>query len=381
MREFLDTEAAGGIVLLAATFVALLWANSPWQDSYGRLWHTELTFSLGRWKISEDLGHWVNDALMTLFFFVVGLEIKRELVTGELRDRRRVALPAIAAIGGMVVPALLYLAFNAGSAGEDGWGIPMATDIAFAIGVLAVLGSRVPAGLKLFILTLAIVDDVGAIVVIAVFYSRGIAAGWLAVAVTLVLAIAVLRRVRIFWVPAYVLLGAGVWLATFNSGVHATIAGVVLGLLTPMSPPVAERLEHALHPWTSFVVVPIFALANAGVTFRSGTFDAPGASLVAIGIVVGLVAGKTVGITAAAWLAVRAGAARLPDGVRWAQLVGVAAVAGIGFTVSLFVAGLAFGDGSPIEDAAKLGILGASALAAALGALLLVRARDGATEV
>ena len=407
VRQFMQTEAAGGIVLLVAAVVALIWANSPWSGSYRTLWHTELSLRVGRFGLAEDLQHWVNDGLMALFFLVVGLEIKRELVCGELRDPRTAAMPAIAAAGGMAVPALLFLLVNAGSAGSRGWGIPVATDIAFAIGVVALLGSRVPASLKLFLLTLAIVDDIGAIIVIAVFYAGELDPVFLATAVGLLAVMVGLRRAGVVWTLPYVLVGVGVWLATQASGVHATIAGVVLGLLAParaltpaavardwasdladdpspgeldtmtrlartsVSP--AERLQHLLHPWTSFFVLPVFALANAGVAIEADSFDAPAALRVSLGVVLGLVVGKVVGITGAAWLAVRTGVGRLPQGATWPMLVGIGCVAGIGFTVSLFVAELAF-EGGTLQDAAKVGVLGASMVAAILGSVVLIRA-------
>jgi NhaA family Na+:H+ antiporter len=404
LREFLDTEVSGGVVLLAAAVVALVWANSPWRGGYEGLWTLELSLRLGDIRIAEDLRHWVNDALMALFFFVVGLEIKRELVDGELTEPRRAALPVVAALGGMVVPALLYLTVNAGREGAHGWGIPMATDIAFALGVLALLGPRVPSSLKVFLLSLAIVDDIGAIVVIALFYSGGIDFAWLAAAVALIGVVVVLRYIGVWWVPAYVLVGTAVWFATFQSGVHATIAGVALGLLAPARPlhprgdearsrrgeeavrsvgdvraaqhealaslPVAERLAHLLHPWTSFVIVPLFALANAGISLGADDIaDALGAR-VTIGVVLGLVAGKVLGITGAAWVAARAGVARLPEDVSWMQVAGVAAVAGIGFTVSIFIASLAFDSGRLVQEA-KAGILAASFVASVVGASLL----------
>jgi Na+:H+ antiporter, NhaA family len=408
LRQFLHTESGGGIALLVAAVVALVWANSPWSGGYESLWSTELRLSLGGVELSEDLRHWVNDGLMAIFFFVVGLEIKRELVVGELRAPRTAALPALAALGGMVVPAALYLAVNAGREGVDGWGIPMATDIAFAVGVVALLGSRVPSALKLFLLTLAIVDDIGAILVIALVYSEGVDAGALAVAALAGLGIVVLRRLGVDWPFAYVAAGLVLWVATYQSGVHATIAGVVLGLLTPARPVApdlltqdwvsdlaedpsphdlatlrrvarssvspAERLQHDLHPLTSFVIVPLFALANAGVVIERGAFDAPGAGAVALGIGVGLVAGKVIGITGATWLAVRTGVGRLPSGVTVRQLVGVAGVAGIGFTVSLFIAGLAFPEAPGLEAAAKIGILIASVVAAVVGSAILLTA-------
>lgn len=408
VRRFLATEAAGGFVLVVAAIVALVWANSPWRDTYDSLWHTRVDLRIGTFGVTEDLRHVVNDALMTIFFLVVGLEIKRELVTGDLRDPRVAALPAFAALGGMVVPAAIYLALNAGGPGADGWGIPMATDIAFAVGILALLGRRVPATLKLFLLSLAIVDDVGAIVVIAVFYTADLDLVALALAASTVLGVLVLRMLRVQWLPAYVLLGVACWLATFESGIHATIAGVAFGLLAPARPIApadlarqwsldlsdepsadelralavianesvspAERVEHLLHPLTSFVIVPVFALANAGVELRADAFDADGAAAVGLGIGVGLVVGKLAGILFASWLAVRTGVATLADDATWSAMAGVAAIAGIGFTVSLFITGLAFDDPA-LADAAKLAILAASVVAALVGVAVLSRSR------
>jgi NhaA family Na+:H+ antiporter len=405
VHRFLEIEASGGVVLIVAAVVALVWANSPWQQSYTDVFGTVVGLEVGSFELREDVQHWVNDGLMAVFFFVVGLEIKREWVSGELQDRRAAALPAIAAFGGMAVPAAIYAAVNLGGPGGRGWGVPMATDIAFALGVVAVLGRRVPPALKVFLLTLAIVDDIGAIVVIAVFYSSSVSFGWLALAAAIVLAVVILRRGRVWYHPIYVVLGGALWLCLFESGVHATIAGVVMGLLTPARPflpevetdrivdtlenraelepddvrrvsfliaesvPLAERIERALHPWTSFVVVPAFALANAGIELTGDTLS--GGSNVALGVVLGLVVGKTVGISLFSWVACRLGLASLPSGAGWQHLVGVAALAGIGFTVSLFVAGLAFAPGSPAEDQAKIGILAASVLAAATGAVVL----------
>lgn len=417
LQEFLQTEAAGGIVLAACAAVALVWANSPWSDAYHSLWETPITVGVGEFGITEDLQHWVNDLAMALFFFVAGLEIKRELVHGQLRSIRDATLPIACAVGGMVVPALIYLAFNAGDPDTAiGWGVPMATDIAFSIGVLAIVGRRVPISLKVFLLTLAIVDDIGAVIVIAVVYSDGIRLGWLAGAALAVAAVVVLQRSQVRWLAPYVILAVVLWLAVFESGMHATIAGIILGLLTPARPfhhpstvhaamaaqlsgdqgailadelaeerdesafleiasvategvsPLA-RLEHRLHPWSAFVVLPLFALANAGVSLSAGGgLDLT--SGVTLGIVVGLVVGKPVGILLAAVLATRALGARLPDHVGWLELTGAAMLAGIGFTVSLFVAGLAFDP--PISDQAKLAVLGASCIAGVLGAVLLI---------
>jgi len=373
-------EAASGIVLLLAALAALVWANTN-TAGYTTWWHHELTIGSGDLAITETLVHWVNDALMTIFFFVVGLEIKRELVTGELRDRSRAALPALAAVGGMVVPALIYVALNVGGAGLDGWAIPMATDIAFAVGILALLGSRVPSRLKLFLLTLAIVDDVGAIVVIALFYSRGVEPRWLGAAVLCVLTVVAMSRLHVDRVLAYVIPGALLWLCLYEAGIEPTLAGVVLGLLTPALPrrgvPVLERLESMLHPVSSFVIVPIFALANAGVILTGDAIDHALASRVTIGIVAGLVVGKFVGILGASSLAIRAGVGRLPEGLGMRHLTGVAIVGGIGFTVSLFITDLAF-RGQVIDDA-KIGVLAASALSAVIGIVVLRVALPGPT--
>ncbi|HVF14425.1 MAG TPA: Na+/H+ antiporter NhaA [Acidimicrobiales bacterium] len=419
VQRFLDTEASGGILLLGAAAVALAWANSPWSASYQTLWHTDVAFNVGRYALRGDLHHWVNDALMVVFFFVVGLEIKRELVHGDLRDPRTAAMPALAALGGMVVPAAFYLLVNTAGPGSRGWGIPMATDIAFAVGLVTLLGRGVPASLKLFLVTLAVVDDIGAIVVIGLFYSTGLQPRFLGMAAALVVAIALLKRAGVVWLVPYVLLGAALWLVTYASGVHATIAGVVLGLLTPatammpasvarewagdlhddptaqelkamthlarhsVSP--AERISNALHPWSTFMIVPLFALANAGVVIRGDSFDAPGASAVTAGVVLGLVVGKMLGIAGAAWLAARTGLGRLPEGATWPMMFAIAAIAGIGFTVSLFVAELAF-DVGPLQDAAKLGVLAGSTVAAIVGGAALRRAcrerpRSGSTPL
>jgi NhaA family Na+:H+ antiporter len=375
LKDFLHTEAAGGLFLLAATVVALGWANSPFATGYEGLWARELTIGAGPLAVTEDLQHWVNDGLMAVFFFVVGLEIKRELVVGELRERRRASLPVLAAVGGLVVPAGIFLALNAGDQGARGWGIPMATDIAFAVGVLAVLGSRVPAGAKVFLLTLAIVDDIVAITVIAVFYTDQLAVGWLAIAAGGMALVLVLRRLGVRAISAYVPIGVLVWLATLESGVHATIAGVALGLATPARPvggrPVLEQLQHRLHPLSSYLVIPLFALANAGVPLGADALGRAAGNPVAWGVALGLVAGKVLGVAGASLVAVRLRLGALPDDLTMGHVLGLAALAGIGFTVSLFIAELAY-PGSDLVDLAKVGILAGSLVSGLAGAALLV---------
>jgi Na+:H+ antiporter, NhaA family len=372
--DFLRDESAGGIVLLTATVVALVWANSPADGAYTDLWQHELTIGVGSLAISEDLQHWVDDGLMALFFFVVGLEIKRELVVGELRDRRTAMLPAVAALGGVALPALLFVAITAGSGQSSGWAIPAATDIAFAVGVMALLGERVSSGAKLFLLTIAIVDDIVAIAIIAVFYSSDISLLWLGGAAAGLLAVMALRLLGVTRIVAYVPLGLAVWVAMHESGVHATIAGVALGLLTPTGRvggrQVLETLEHRLHPLSAFVVVPLFALANAGVALGGGVLADAASSRLAWAIVVGLLVGKLLGIAGATLLGIRLGWGRLPDGVPRSQVWGIAAVGGIGFTVSLFIAQLAYDDPTVI-DTAKLGVLAGSLVSGVVGLLLL----------
>ncbi len=383
LREFLHAEAAGGVVLALAAAVALLWANSPLADVYDALWHRELTLGVGPAAITEDLQHWVNDGLMAVFFFVVGLEIKRELVTGELRDPRAALLPVLAAAGGVVLPALLFLAVTRGTPAAGGWGIPMATDIAFALGVLALLGPRVPIGAKLFLLTIAIVDDIIAITVIAVVYSDGISTGWLGAAAVGLLLVTALRRCGVTAIWPYVPVAIAVWVATLESGVHATIAGVALGLLTPARPVggrnVLELLEHRLHPLSAFLIVPLFALANAGVAINADALAAPGAARLAGAVALGLVAGKVLGIAGTTLLARRLRLGVLPAGVTTRYVWGLAALAGIGFTVSLFIADLAY-DAPALTDTAKIGILGGSLLAALLGAGILFPGRPSPTS-
>jgi len=379
VARFLALESASGLLLLFATVLALVWANSPWKDGYNSFLGHHLAVNAGPIELHLDVQEFVNDALMAVFFFVIGLEIKRELVKGELRDRRTAALPVIAAIGGMIVPALLYVAINAGSSTVHGWGIPMATDIAFAVGVVALLGNRVPVALKLFLLSLAVVDDLGAIAVIAIFYTSSIAFGWLLGAAGIFVLIGCLRVLRVPSMIPYVFLGIVAWYCMFKSGVHATVAGVALGFLIPLTPmrgqegqpAMAERLEDALHPWSAYVIVPVFALCNAGVILTIDALRDAASSQVTWGVALGLVVGKTVGVVATSLLAIKFGVANRPRGVSNVHMVGIAMAAGIGFTVALFVTNLAFTDAAS-ADQSRIGILGAS-LVAALGAATVLR--------
>ncbi|WLD14396.1 Na+/H+ antiporter NhaA [Planctellipticum variicoloris] len=409
LNRFLHIQSASGVVLLLFTAAALVLANSPVSEDFLSFWKLTAGVSLGEFEFRHSLKHWINDGLMVVFFFAVGLEVKRELVLGELQSLRSAALPVAAAIGGMAVPALVYLTFQWGAAGERGWGIPMATDIAFVVGCMALLGSRVPRSLRVLLLTLAIADDIGAILVIAVGYAGELnlqSLMWGGVGIG---AVVMLARNGVRSVPVYVAFGLGIWYAFHESGVHATVAGVVLGLLTPVRPWIhhglfaeliddlreflhgdawqdpevrldmlksaklavreaaspAERLESLLHPWVSFVIMPLFAFANAGVRIEFAAFAEP----VAVAVAVGLIIGKPLGIVLFSWLAVCAGLAQLPDGVSWKVLGAGGVLAGIGFTMSLFIAGLALQD--PLLDAAKVGILSGSAVCATLGMALL----------
>lgn len=420
--RFSQIEASSGIILLIAAVAALVWANTAWSETYFSLLEEQLTVEFFAFHLDESVLGLINDGLMAVFFFVVGLEIKRELVIGDLRDPRAAALPVMAAVGGMVLPALVYVAFTAGTGAAQGWGIPMATDIAFAVGIVALLGSRVPPGAKLFLLAVAIADDIGAIVVIALFYTSDLDEAYLAAAVggLIIVWIASRANVRAMWF--YVPMALVIWYCTLESGVHATLAGVALGFLTPASPlyrprdfdrsareildqyPTNEditdpesqehfdhetlllseianeavsplnRMEHSLVSWSGFVIVPLFALANAGVDFRNVNLGEAVTSRVALGVAAGLVVGKIVGISVASYGAVRFRLGKLPPGTTWAHVVGLAAVAGIGFTVSLFVTGLAFDDPA-LTNLAKVGIFLGSLVAGAIGSIVLSRAR------
>jgi len=384
LTDFLDDEVLGGVVLLGAAVVALAWANSPWSESYFDLWGSYLKVSFAGLTINLDLQHWINDLLMAVFFFVVGAEIKRELVSGELKDPRDASVPVIAALGGVALPAIIFTVVVRGGEAAGGWAIPAATDIAFAVGVLALLGSRVSNGVRVFLLTIAIVDDIVAILIIALFYSEGISVAWLAVAGGGILAVLLFQRLGIWRIWPYVPLAAVVWLATYESGVHATIAGVALGLLVPIRTfgvrDVHRRLEHVLHPVSAFFVVPLFALANAGIDLGGGVFgDAMGSKLT-WAVILGLVVGKTLGISGSTLLALRFGPGSLPSGMRSAQVWGVGALGGIGFTVALFITDLAFAD-ELLTGQAKIGIFLGSLVSGAIGALLLYRMRDHGRSV
>ncbi len=368
VAEFSRTETAGGVALVVATLAAIVWANLA-ADSYRDLWSSAL--SLPGPDHALTLRAWVNEGLMAVFFFVVGLEIKREIVAGDLRELRAATVPVVAAIGGMVVPALIYVAVTAGTDFASGWGVPMATDIAFAIGVLHLAGPRLPRGIGLTLLTLAIVDDLGAIVVIALFYSGGISVGWLALGLAGGMAMVALRRM-VHHPAWYIVPAVLVWVALQRSGVHATVAGVFVGFLTPMRARTGEEvlvpLEHRLSPWSGFVVVPLFALANAGIVLSADRWRSLTTSRLALGIALGLILGKLVGIVGGTWVATRAGG-RLPDGVGLRAMVAIGLLGGVGFTVSLFVADLAFS--GPTLGTAKLAILCTSIGAAVAAAFLL----------
>lgn len=377
---FLKDEAISGKLILIATILALIAVNSPLRSSYDLLWHNQLSIGLGNLNLSLDLRHWLNEGLMAIFFLVVGLEIKREIVFGQLKDVRRVLLPIAAALGGMVVPALLYLTINHHSDAAQGWGIPIATDIAFAVTVLLLLGSRIPKSLKLFLLTLAIADDIGAIFVIALFYANSINFWFLTSSVLIALGLWGLRRLLANRLPLFILFSIVLWLTMHATGIHASIVGAIVGLLAPTSEDplgksVARRLEDFFLPISTFIVLPMFAFANAGVVLSTRAFsDTTGISVIT-GVVIGLAVGKMVGIFGASWLMTRFGRTSLPTGTTWRHIIGVGFIAGIGFTVSIFMSDLAFPDSPLLIEAAKIGIFIASILSAILGATLLLTSR------
>jgi Na+:H+ antiporter, NhaA family len=423
-QSFIRIEAASGVVLLLASIAAMVWANSPWSDAYFDLWHTRISIDASIVHINLDLRSWVNDALMTVFFLVVGLEIKRELVHGGLRDRRSVALPAVAAVGGMALPAAIYALFNAGEPTLQGWGVPMATDIAFAMGVLSLLGRRVPTSAKVFLLTLAIADDIGAILVIAFFYTSDMNLLALGIAGLMLATIVLLNRSGVRNVNVYLFFGAVMWLGMLESGIHATLTGVVLGLLAPAThfynpatfANVAEdlvsrfrlaqetenieaqeailaqvedlsqgteapldRLERSLHPWVSFGIVPLFALANAGVYISGAVAEAAIQSPISQGVAFALLFGKPAGIFLFTFLAVKLRLCEMPPGTTWLHILGIGMLGGIGFTVSLLITGLAF-ESALLADEAKLGVLCGSIVSGIVGFAFLWLTRSRAVE-
>ncbi len=418
LQNFLHQEASGGILLIICTIAALTWANSPFAASYHHLWNTYLSIDLGGMALKYTLHHWINDGLMVIFFFVVGLEIKRELIAGELSSIKQASLPIAAALGGMIVPAAIYFLLNSGKEGSAGWGIPMATDIAFVVGILALLGKRVPLSLKIFVLALAIVDDIGAVLVIAVFYTSNISMNSLMLAGVILLILILMNKIGVRNLLLYSLAGIVLWLAFLKSGVHATVAGVLLAFTIPASSRIntkkftgdtqlllqefnnagehgnniltnSERLavideienncekiltplqkfEHGLHPWVAFAIMPVFALANAGVSIGEGL----GTALlhpVSLGIILGLFFGKQIGIFSFSFIAIKLGLAAKPQGVSWTKIYAAAILAGIGFTMSLFIANLAF-NSAELLDIAKVGILTGSLISGIIGFFIL----------
>jgi len=377
LHRFFQNEASGGIILILAAALAMLLANlGVTRDLYHAFLETPVELRVGVLEINKNMLLWINDALMAVFFLLVGLEVKRELVQGSLASRQRAAFPVIAAIGGMVVPALIYLAFNwQDPVARHGWAIPAATDIAFALGVLALLGNRVPMALKIFLMALAIIDDLGAIIIIALFYTSELSVLSLGVAAAAIAALALLNICNVRRIGIYVLVGMVLWTAVLKSGVHATLAGVIIGFFVPLkshegkSP--AKQLEHVLHPWVAFMILPLFAFANAGVSLEGVTFGGL-TSMLPLGIIAGLFIGKPLGISLFCWLALKLKLASLPHGTTWRQIMAVGVLCGIGFTMSIFISTLAFGPHAPeLIVWAKLGILTGSLLAAFIGYALL----------
>ncbi len=415
-QQFFNKEASSSILLIAATVIALVWINSDIGETYHGFWHTKISFTFGYFHISKTLLHWVNDGLMSLFFFTVGLEIKREILVGELATPKKALLPVIAALGGMVVPGLIYVAFNIGSPTIHGWGIPVATDIAFALGAVAVLGRRVPVGLRIFLAAFAIADDLGAVVIIAIFYTKELVWSNLVISLFIILGLAIANFFWIRWTFVYAILGLTLWFFILGSGVHATIAGVIVSLFVPargrydtdhflqnvrnitekfeceeqscgysillnqehlyavqalelachdVETPL-QRLEHALHPWVAFLILPLFAMGNTGLLFKGIVFSEVISNPVIIGIIVGLVIGKPIGIMLFSYISVKSGMASLPNEVRWTHILGGAMLGGIGFTMSLFLSELSFSD-PHILDYGRIAILTGSILSAIIG--------------
>lgn len=418
IQEFMHAETSGGIVLIICTIVALVWANSSFAESYHHLWHTHIKLDFGGYILNYSLHHWINDGLMAIFFFVVGLEIKRELLAGELSSAKKAALPVAGALGGMILPAIIYFLFNAGKEGSAGWGIPMATDIAFVVGIMALLGPKFPFTLKIFILALAIVDDIGAVLVIAIFYTADISSYALLIAGGIILLLLLFNRLGIRSLIVYTIAGVSLWLAFLESGVHATVAGVLLAFTIPVSSRIntnkftyetrklveefdsagehgnnvltnekrlaivqkiesncekiqapLQRFEHLLHPWVAFFIMPLFALANAGVTIGSGFFESI-TQPISIGIILGLFIGKQVGIFIFSYIAIKLGLASKPEGVNFVTMYNIGILAGIGFTMSLFIANLAFSS-EELLNIAKVGVLSASFVSGVVGYIIV----------
>ncbi len=387
-RQMVQHDAAGGILLIAAAALAMLMANSFLSSLYTGFLNVPVTIQIGAFEIAKPLLLWINDGLMAVFFFMIGLEVKREILEGHLSSKEQIILPGIAAIAGIAAPAAVYYFFNQNDpVGIQGWAIPSATDIAFALGLFALFGSKLPITLKLFLLSVAIFDDIGAIVIIAVFYSTDLSTTSLSVAALGLLALFILNRRQVSAPAAYILVGTVVWAAVLKSGVHATLAGFIIAWFIPIhvktedGHPMLKQMEHAIHPWVAFMILPVFAFANAGVSFAGLSFNDI-VNPVTLGIALGLFIGKQVGIMGACWLAVKAGIARLPEGTNWQQMYGVTLLCGIGFTMSLFIGTLAFeGQAAAYETYVKLGVILGSLLSAALGSFVIARScRDQQTD-
>lgn len=379
-RDFLKTEQSSGIILLISAVFSMVATNFIWGEDYVHIWHTPVAFHIGEIiNMKYPLEHWINDGLMVIFFLVVGLEIKRELVEGELSSFRKAILPVVAAIGGMIVPAALYTAFNLGGEYQHGWGIPMATDIAFALGIMALLGSRVPLSLKVFLTALAVIDDLGAILVIAIFYSQGVIMQNLLISLGIFAFLLILNRLKVSSLVPYLLGGVAMWYFMHESGVHATIAGVLLAFTIPIKSPYSdveplEDLEHTLHPFTSFIVMPVFALANTAILLGGDMGDIFMTDL-NHGIMSGLIAGKVIGIFGFTFIAVKLGIATLPTNSTWGKIAGVGFLGGIGFTMSIFISNLAFKGEGLFQTEAKVSVLLSSLIAGILGYIILSRTR------
>ena len=420
-QRFFRKQVASSILLLSATVIALVWANSNIAETYHSFWHTKISLVFGEFKISKSLVHWINDALMALFFFTVGLEIKRELLVGELASLKKAMLPVIAAVGGMLVPGLIYIAFNLGSSTMDGWGIPMATDIAFALGAVAIFGTKLPVNLRIFLAAFAIADDLGAVLVIAMFYTKEIVWFYVFVCAMLTLCLAIANLLWIRWTLIYAVIGLAIWFFVLGSGIHPTVAGVIVSLFIPargrydtdrflqnvdeimakfkcedqscgysillnqehmhavhalelachdVETPL-QRLMHALHPWVAFTILPLFALSNTGLNFHGINFSEVAAHTVSLGIFFGLVFGKPLGVMLFSYIAVKSGVGSLPQNVKWLHILGSAMLGGIGFTMSLFIADLSFSSFHMMLSYAKMAILSASVLSAIIGIIFL----------